>query len=144
MRTQLTLGPGGRVDAASPVTPRFISLRTRGPSDCPTSALWSSEWLRSPAAPTPAAIGPPTSVPTDPLFQPQQAGAQAAETVSFQLITAGDFLGGPMVKNLSAKVGDRRSIPGPGRAHGPDHDVPRTCAPQEKPPPLRAAPTRCN
>ena len=40
------------------------------------------------------------------------------ETVSFQLITAADFLGGPMVKNLSAKAGDSGSIPGPGRSHG--------------------------
>ena len=31
--------------------------------------------------------------------------------------TAGDFHGGPVVKNLPAKAGDIGSIPGPGRSY---------------------------
>ena len=39
-----------------------------------------------------------------------------------------DFLGGPVVKNPLANVGDTGSIPGPGRFHMPQGSYP--CAPQ--------------
>ena len=38
---------------------------------------------------------------------------------NFSKIILSDFPGGPLVKNLSANVGNNGLIPGPGRSHMP-------------------------